>query len=125
MSIDVKGGAKLKARFRGWAAGLTYAGTNIPKEIAEDIADVARELVAKDTGRTSQNIRVRSRRKGAEVVVTRGGVRDVTPIMLELGTHKMAARPFLRPAGQMATSAAGLKRASRKVGGLIEPTRMS
>jgi hypothetical protein len=123
LSVDVKGGDKLKARFKVWKAGLTYAGENIPRQIAEDAADIARGLVAVDTSKTQQNIRVRGRRKGAEVVVTRGGQRDEVPAYLEFGTYKMAARPFLAPAGRMATSAAGLKRASRKVGGLIEPMR--
>ena len=123
MSVDVKGGDKLKARFKVWRAGLTYSGEAIPKEVAEDAAEIARELVAQDTGRTSQNVRVRGRRGGAEVVVTRGGVRDEVPAYLEFGTYKMAARPFLAPAGRMATSAAGLRRASRKVGGLLEPMR--
>ena len=123
LSIDVKGMGKLKARFKVFGAGLAFSATQLPVEVAEDIAEVARELVAKDTGRTSQNVRVRRGRGMATVVVTRGGERDEVPAYLEFGTHKMAARPFLKPAGQMATSAHGLTTATRRIGGLLEPKR--
>lgn len=123
LTAELKGMGKLRARFKVFGAGLQYSATALPREVAEDIAEVARELVAKDTGRTSMNVRVRARRGGAVVVVTRGGVRDEVPAYLEFGTHKMAARPFLKPAADLVVNAAGLKRAIRATGGLLEPTR--
>jgi hypothetical protein len=123
LTAELKGMGKLRARFKVFGAGLSYSSTALPKEIAEDIAKVARELVAKDTGRTSLNVRVRARKGGAVVVVTRGGERDEVPAYLEFGTHKMAARPFLKPAADLAVSARGLNAAVRRTGGLLEPTR--
>lgn len=123
LTAELKGMGRLRARFKVFGAGIQYSAGALPREIAEDIAEIARELVAVDTGRTSQNVRVRGSRGRAVVSVTRGGQRDEVPAYLEFGTHKMAARPFLRPAGQMATSAAGLTKAVRQVGGLLEPTR--
>ena len=123
LTAELKGMGKLRARFKVFGAGLQYSAKALPREVAEDIAEVARELVAKDTGRTSMNVRVRARRGGAVVVVTRGGERDEVPAYLEFGTHKMAARPFLKPAADLAVSARGLNAAVRRTGGLLEPTR--
>jgi hypothetical protein len=123
LTAELKGMGKLRARFKVFGAGLQYSATALPKEVAEEIAKIAREIVAVDTGRTSQNVRVRASRGRAVVVVTRGGERDEVPAYLEFGTHKMAARPFLKPAGDMATSSAGMHGAVRRVGGLLEPTR--
>ncbi len=123
LTAELKGMGALRARFKVFGAGLSYSATALPKEVAENIAEVAREIVARDTGRTSMNVRVRARRGGAVVVVTRGGERDEVPAYLEFGTHKMAARPFLKPAADLAVSARGLKSAVRRTGGLLEPTR--
>jgi hypothetical protein len=123
LTAKLEGVGKLRARFKIFGAGLSYSSTALPKEIAENIAEIARELVAVDTGRTSMNVRVRARRGSAVVVVTRGGERDEVPTYLEFGTHKMAARPFLKPAADMAMSAAGLNAAVRSTGGLLEPKR--
>jgi HK97 gp10 family phage protein len=123
LTAELKGVGKLKAKFKVFGAGIQMSATALPKEIAENIAEVARELVAVDTGRTSMNVRVRASRGGAVVVVTRGGQRDEVPAYLEFGTHKMAARPFLKPAADLVVTAAGLKRAVRSTGGLIAPTR--
>jgi hypothetical protein len=123
LTAKLEGMGKLRARFKVFGAGLQYSATALPKEVAENIAEVAREIVAVDTGRTSMNVRVRSARGGAVVVVTRGGERDEVPAYLEFGTHKMAARPFLKPAADLVVNAAGLRRAVRSTGGLLAPTR--
>lgn len=119
LSIDVRGMDSLQAGFRQRMAGLEGRMSAVTYKIAQDIAEVARDIVAYDTGKTSQNI-VAKRGRGESIVsATRGGERDVVPAYLELGTHKMAARPFMKPAGEMAIAAGATKEALREVGGLL------
>lgn len=123
MSVEFKGLAEIKADFKQYAESIKIAGPEIAYRVADDIAIVAKDLVAKDTLRTSQNVRTKREVRGATVVVTRGGTRDIVPALLELGTYKMAPRPFLAPAGQMAMAAGASVKAAREVGGLLKARR--
>jgi sensor histidine kinase regulating citrate/malate metabolism len=113
----------INARFKQHQAGLLVQVDAIAEELAQSIAEAAFDLVPTDTYRTQESIRVE--RRGAEyvVVVDRKGERDEVPIYLEIGTYKMAARPFLVPASNLVLAAAGTRRAATKVGGLLPPTR--
>lgn len=122
LEMELSGVEKLKARFRKIEAGLELTMNEVTYEVAQDIAEAARVLVAVDTGKTKQNIKAERGRGFSKVSVTRGGERDVVPAYLELGTHKMAARPFLKPAGEMAMSAGSTRKALREVGGLLKRT---
>jgi len=119
LSIDVKGEEKLKANFRKRNAGLVLAMSNVTYKVAQDIAEAARDLVAYDTGKTQENIKAERGRGFSLVRATRGGERDEVPAYLELGTHKMAARPFMKPASDMAQAAGTVNKSIREVGGLL------
>lgn len=119
LSITIEGDEKLQARFRKRKAGLALAMSSVTYKVAQDIAEVARDLVAVDTGRVQANIKATRGRGFSLVTATRGGERDVVPAYLELGTHKMAARPFMKPASDMAQAAGVTKKAIREVGGLL------
>lgn len=127
LTVTLEGMAALRARFKIFKAGIAVTGTQaLPYAICEDIAEAAEDLAPFDPTNTTEphvrdNINVRSIPGGAEVYVNRGGVRDEVPAYLELGTYKMAARPFLKPAGRMVFESGGIRRASRGVGGLLSP----
>lgn len=122
LEMELSGTERLKARFRKYEAGLSLTMNEISYEVAQDIAEVARVLVAVDTGLTKKNIKAERGVGFSKVSVTRGGERDAVPAYLELGTHKMAARPFLKPAGEMAMAAGSTRKALREVGGLLKST---
>jgi hypothetical protein len=120
VSIEVIGLERLFARFKQHKAGLVVQAKRIEDAVAQDIVRVAKDLVAKDTGKTKESIRA-ERRKDAVVVVDRNGDKPETPIYLEIGTFKMAARPFLKPAGDLVLASRGLQKAALEVGGLLPP----
>jgi len=127
LTVELEGLAALKARFKVFKAGIVVAGLQaLPRAVAEDIAEVAKDFAPFDPDNGGEphvrdNINVRSIKAGAEVFVNRGGVRDEVPAYLEFGTYRMAARPFLKSAGRMVFEAGGVKKASRRVGGLLSP----
>lgn len=127
LDIKLEGVAALKAKFKVLKAGIAVSGMQaLPMAIADDIAEAARDLAPFDPDNTTEphvrdSIHVRPIPGGAEVFVNRGGVRDEVPAYLELGTYKMAARPFLSPAGRLVFEAGGIKAATRRVGGLMSP----
>lgn len=125
LSFELKGLGRLHANFRKYSAGLIASKMGISGSVANDIAEAAQALVAEDTGRTKANITVRRTKDGAEVVATRGGQRDVVPAVLELGSYRMAARPFMVPAMKLVLQAQGVKRAARNIGGLLSPTGLT
>ena len=127
ISVEVKGMKKLLARFKQYKAGVVVGGGVLAREVAEDIAEHARDGAPFDPDNTTEphvrdNVYVRQRGpRAAEVFVNRGGVRDEVPAYLEFGTFKMAARPFLGPAADQVMAANGLAAASRRIGGLLSP----
>ena len=120
-----EGMPEMRANFKQYGENLTVVGSAICKAVADDIVIVARDLVAVDEGRVKANIKAESRGPlGARVVATRGGIRDVVPLLLELGTYKMAPRPFMGAAKDMAMAAGSLRKALREVGGLVHGRTM-
>ena len=120
-TVEFEGLPEMRAHFKKHGEYLEVVGRNIAKAVADDIVIVAKDLVAYDTGRTQQNIKAEARGPlGARVIATRGGERDIVPLLLELGTYKMAPRPFMGTARDMAMAAGSLRKALREVGGLIK-----
>ena len=66
------------------------------EQLAQITGDIARSLVAVDTGATKRSIEV----KGNEVSAGEAA------IFLEFGTVRMEPQPFLRPAARLAKSTA-------------------
>ena len=98
ISIELDGLPQFLVRFKQYKAGVLMAEPHV-----------------------RDSIHVRKAGDGAEVYVNRGGVRDEVPAYLEFGTYKMAARPFLKPAGRAVIEAYGVKKAARQMGGLLKP----
>ena len=103
-------------------AGMRMQVSDITANLGQQVADVAQDLVAKDTWLTHDSIRVEKRGGDTYVVADRQGNRPEVPVMLEFGTHKMAARPFMKPALQMVLASGGLARSAKAEGGLLGPT---
>lgn len=121
ISIEVQGLERLLGRFKQAQAGLAVQAARLEEVIADEVAEVARDLVATDTTKTQKSIRT-ERRTHMVVVVDRGGERPEVPIYLEIGTYKMAARPFLKPAADLVLASRGLQRGITRIGGLLPPT---
>lgn len=123
--IDLPNIGQVIGRIRQAGAGLVTQTDRITKRLADETAVVARDLVAKDERKVEASIRVEHRERGPvyTVVADRLGERDEVPIYLEIGTYKMAARPFMKPALDLVLSANGLQRAAASVGGLLPPMR--
>lgn len=122
ISIDFPNAGSLLGRFKQHAAGVTIQMDRLAEALGFQIVDAAKDLVAVDEGATKDSIRLEHRAGDWVVVVDRFGERPEVPIYLEIGTWKMAARPFLKPAGDLVLASNGLMRASTQVGGLLAPT---
>lgn len=106
-------------------AGLAFASDQIAERLAQSIAETAKDLVAKDEHKVEESIRVEHREPGPvyTVVADRGGERDETAVYLEIGTIRMAARPYMKPSLDLVLSAGGIHAALVKTGGLLPPMR--
>lgn len=123
ISIALHGLDKLIGRFKVAKAGLYAQGQRLEGVVADEIAERARDFVPVETGATQDSIRVEKRPSwGTVVVADRDGDRPEVPIYLEIGTYKMAARPFMKPAADLVMSSRGLVRGVREIGGLLPPT---
>lgn len=121
LNLTMEGGERLRADFKERQRYLASVAPRLSKKIADQVAIVAVDLVAKDERKVMANIRARSMGIFAQVVATRGGERDIVPALLEMGTYKMAPRPFMVPALRMARAAGAVAMAVREVGGLLKP----
>lgn len=122
ISIDFPNLGQILGRFKQIGAGAEVQVQRMAEALADDIVDTAKDLVAVDTERTRDSIRRERRGRDVVVVVDRLGERPEVPIYLEIGTYKMAARPFLKPSADLVLASGGLMRASTRVGGLLAPT---
>jgi hypothetical protein len=120
VSIEVEGLTRLLGRFKQAKAGLAVQAARLEEVIADEIKDAAKDLVAIDTEKTKDSIRV-ERRQHTVVTVDRFGDRPEVPIYLEIGTYRMAARPFLKPAADLVLASRGLQRGVMQIGGLLPP----
>ena len=123
IEIEVVGLKKLRGKFKQYQAGLEARADNLAEGVVDDIVEVAKDLVATDTGKTKDSIRKDVRDGDLVVLVDRFGDRPEVPIYLELGTYNMAARPFLKPAGDIVMSSHGLQAKVLQMGGLLGPMR--
>lgn len=123
ITIELANEGFVRGRFKQYKAGVHLQAEKIADEIASRISDAAKDFVAVDTGKTKSSIRWERRGDLAVVVADRHGERPEVPIYLEIGTFKMAARPFLKPAADIVMSSAGLLRISGELGGLLGPMR--
>ena len=121
ITLTLLGLPKLIGRFKQAQAGLYLQAQRLEMNIAREVAEVAQSLVAYDTGKTHDSIRA-VRRGQTMVIADRGGDRPEVPIYLEIGTFKMAARPFMVPALDIVLSSRGLQRGVLEIGGLLPPS---
>ena len=121
IQIRLANEAEIIGKFKQHAAGVVIAGNAIAKGIAVEIAEVAGDLVPVDSGKTKESIRVETRDGDYVVVVDRFGDKPEVPIYLEIGTFKMAARPFLKPASDLVMASNGMLRQATQIGGLLSP----
>lgn len=100
-------------------AGLEIRGEMLEKDIAEEIATVAKTFVAVDTGKTKEHIRAEQRQGEWAVVSDRGGDRPEVAVILEYGSVHQAAQPYMVPAADVVLASRGLDNIVRGVGGLL------
>lgn len=122
--IEMPNGSEAIGRIRKVGSDLKWQMEKIAGVLAEDMTIVAKELVAKDEHKVEESIRAEKRADGWAVVADRGGDRDAVAIYLEIGTHKMAARPYLVPASRMVLASGGLLKAAKMAGGLLGRTNV-
>lgn len=115
--IEVRGAREAALALEALRDGLSGACAAGLAEGVSAMADGARQLCPVDTGDLKASISARSQgaADGAEGAVTAGAAHAV---YVELGTSRMAARPFLLPACQ-AERGALLAAVARAVRGVI------
>ena len=125
VTIELPNLGAFLGRLRMRQAGLVSQVDSLTERLANDISLAAKDLVPKDEWKVYHSIRVEHRERGPvyTVVADRQGERDEVPVYLEIGTYKMAARPFMKPAADMVMAAGGLMRVTHEVGGLLPPMR--
>ena len=127
ISIEVMNLPEVLGRFKQYKAGLATQSDRLTERVAQSIRTTARDLVPYDEDNVDEphvrdNINVEKQaHANYNVVANRGGTRDEVPIYLEIGTYRMAARPFMKPALDLTLSAHGLQKATAEVGGLLPP----
>lgn len=119
VEITVINKAGFTARMGKRIAGLEIQGRRLEEQTAKEIAEVAKTLVAVDTGKTQENIRAEDRGQNWAVVSDRGGDRPEVAVILEYGSVYQAAQPYLIPAAQIVLAARGMDGALRGIGGLL------
>ena len=121
-NLESINGQEVIGNLRRHASSLDAALTKIAGHLVDDMQVVAKELVPKDEHRVEESIRTEKRADGWNVVADRGGVRDEVAVYLEIGTHKMAPRPYMVPAMRLTLASGGLLKATRQAGGLLGQT---
>ena len=117
--LEMVNGQQVIGNLRRYSSSLDAALTRVAGNLVDDMSIVAKELVAKDEHKVEENIRTEKRAEGWAVVADRGGDRDEVAVYLEIGTHKMAPRPYMVPAMRLTLSSGGLLKAARQAGGLL------
>jgi hypothetical protein len=122
--IEMPDGGKALGHIRDAGRNLQWQMDKTMSFLADDMVVVAKDLVAKDEHKVEKSIRAEKRGDGWVIVADRGGERDAVAIYLEIGTHKMAARPYLVPASRLVLSSGGLLKATKQAGGLLGRTNI-
>lgn len=124
ISVEWVNEEQVLGNLRRIGSSLDARLTLIAGALAEDLAEVAVDLVAKDEEKVADSIRTEKRTDGWNVVADRGGERDEVAVYLEIGTHKMVPRPYMVPALKLTLASGGLLKAKRAVGGLLGQTNL-
>ena len=124
ISVEAINGAEVVGNLRRHASSLDGNLERIAGHLVDDMAVVAKELVPKDEHEVEKSIRTEKRFEGWAVVADRGGNRDEVAVYLEIGTHKMAPRPYMVPAMRLTLASGGLLKATRQAGGLLGRTNL-
>ena len=122
--IEMPNGSRPLAHIKDAGVKACMADGQDCQPPGDDMRDTAKDLVAKDEHEVEKALRTEKRGNDWFVVSDRGGERDAVPIYLEVGTHKMAARPFLKPAARVVLASGGLLKATKMAGGLIGRTNI-
>ena len=123
VTVELANESYIRGRFKQYQAGMKTQVEKMQEEVANRLRDAAKDFVAVDTGKTKDSIRTERRGDLVVVVADRHGDRPEVPIYLEIGTFKMAARPFMKPAVDIVMTSAGLLSVSKEVGHLLGPMR--
>lgn len=124
LHLDMPNKSQAVGKIKQVGEGLSWQLDKIASHLVDDMRDTAKDLVAKDEHEVEKALRTEKRGNDWFVVSDRGGERDAVPIYLEVGTHKMAARPFLKPAARVVLASGGLLKATKMAGGLIGRTNI-
>ena len=120
--ITIIGGKQICAAFAALDTAMqTDIAGDIVNATAEQVSDIAAEKAPRDTGRLASNISISDEHQEKD-----GPSRDVGPNekifygrFVELGTSKMSALPFLRPALEDPRArVAGQAALARRIAGL-------
>jgi len=106
------------------SSSLDVRSEAVISHLADDFVRVAKDLVAKEEHEVEKSIRKERRGDGWYIVADRGGVRDEAAVYLEIGTHKMAPRPYMVPASRLVLASGGLYKAQKAAGGLLGRTNL-
>ncbi len=115
---------QMKGRLRDRGSQLQVQLEKVANHLADAMAEAARDLVAKEEQKVAKSIRVERRSDAWTVVADRGGERDEVAVYLEVGTHKMAPRPYMVPAERLVLASGGLYKAMKAAGGLLGQTNI-
>ncbi len=124
IKVEILNGAQVSGNLRRIGSSLDTKLLKVAGFLVQDMAEAARDLVAKDEREVEKNIKTELRAEGWTVVADRGGVRDEVAVYLEIGTHKMAPRPYMVPAVRLSLAGGGLLRAVTQAGGLLGRTNI-
>ena len=124
ISIDWINQTEVIGNLRTISSSLDVRSEVVIAHLADDFVTVSKDLVAKDERRVERSIRKERRADGWYIVADRLGERDEVAVYLEIGTHKMAARPYMVPASRMVLASGGLYKANKAAGGLLGKTNL-
>lgn len=124
ISVEWVGDTEVVGNLRRAASSLDVRSKVLIGHLVDDMVEAAKDLVAKDEEKVMRSIRKEVRRNDWYLVADRLGDRDEVAVYLEIGTHKMAPRPYMVPATRLTLASGGLYKASKAAGGLLGQTNI-
>lgn len=115
---------EVMGRLRQVSSSLQTRSDAVIGHLADDFVETAKDLVAKDEQKVMRSIRKEKRAGDWYIVADRLGERDEVAVYLEIGTHKMAPRPYMVPASRLVLASGGLYKANKMAGGLLGRTNI-
>ena len=95
-------GVRLEWRGEEIAAGVRRGAVKATKDTISEAVDIAKRLVRVDTGELRESIEATPVSETYDGVSASFGTDKPHALPNELGTYKMSAQPFLRPAADIA-----------------------